>query len=75
MMSIRRRVANLYIGWAQKYTAYNYSPPWMPSVQDQYKIGPEIMEVRDPTFEEEEAYRISKLPPPPPPLPMGKRVD
>nr|XP_034177169.1 radial spoke head protein 6 homolog A [Osmia lignaria]XP_034177170.1 radial spoke head protein 6 homolog A [Osmia lignaria] len=70
-----RRVANLYIGWAQKYTAYNYSPPWMPPVQDQYKVGPEIMEIKDPTFEEEEAYRISKLPPPPPPLPMGEEEE
>lgn len=37
----------------------------MPPVQDQYRIGPEVMEIRDPTFEEEEAYRIAHLPPPP----------
>ena len=43
----------------------------MPPVQDQYKIGPEIMEIQDPTFEQEEAYRISRLPPEPV-IPMGK---
>ena len=60
-----RKFANLYIGWGNKYYAYNYSPPPMPEVQDQYKIGPEIMEINDPSFEEEEAYRIAHLPPPP----------
>lgn len=40
----------------------------MPPVQDQYKIGPEIMEIRDPTVEEEEAYRLTHWPPT---LPMG----
>jgi hypothetical protein len=35
----------------------------MPSIQDQYKIGPEIMEMNDPTVEEEEAYRKKILPP------------
>ncbi|XP_016910173.2 radial spoke head protein 6 homolog A isoform X1 [Apis cerana] len=60
-----RRCANVYIGWGHKYTAYNYSPQSMPPVQDQYKIGPEIMEIQDPTFEQEEAFRIAHLPPPP----------
>lgn len=55
----------MYIGWGHKYTAYNYDPPSMPPVQDQYKIGPEVMEIRDPTFEEEETHRIAHLPPPP----------
>ncbi|KAL2711444.1 radial spoke head protein 6 A [Vespula squamosa] len=63
--AVDKRFANVYIGWGHKYTAYNYNPPSMPPVQDQYKIGPEVMEIRDPTFEEEEAYRIAHLPPPP----------
>ncbi|KAF7384842.1 hypothetical protein HZH66_011928 [Vespula vulgaris] len=63
--AVDRRFANVYIGWGHKYTAYNYNPPSMPPVQDQYRIGPEVMEIRDPTFEEEEAYRIAHLPPPP----------
>lgn len=71
MMSLHRRFANVYIGWGHKYITYNYSPPSMPPVQDQYIIGPEIMEIQDPTFEQEEAYRISQMPPPPV-IPMGK---
>lgn len=43
----------------------------MPPVQDQYKMGPEIMEIQDPTFEQEEAFRIARLPPPPV-IPTGK---
>lgn len=60
----------MYIGWGHKYVAYSYSPPPMPPVLDQYKVGPEIMEIQDPTFEQEEAYRIAHLPPSPV-LPMG----
>ncbi|XP_043518544.1 radial spoke head protein 6 homolog A isoform X2 [Frieseomelitta varia] len=50
------------------------NPPFMPPVQDQYKIGPEIMEIQDPTFEQEEAYRISRLPPEPV-IPMGEEEE
>lgn len=71
VMTNSRKYDNLYIGWGHKYTAYNYSPPIMPVVQDQYKTGPEIMEVQDPTFEQEEEWRIARLPVPPLP-PMGK---
>ena len=71
MVSLYRRCANVYIGWGHKYMAYNYSPQSMPPVQDQYKIGPEIMEIQDPTFEQEEAFRIAHLPPPPV-IPTGK---
>lgn len=60
-----RRFANVYIGWSHKYNAYNYSPSNLPSIQDQYKIGPEIMEIHDPTIEEEEAYRKLIAPPAP----------
>ncbi|XP_054010347.1 radial spoke head protein 6 homolog A [Hylaeus anthracinus] len=69
-----RRFGNVYIGWGHKYHAYNYSPPTMPPVQDQYALGPEIMEVLDPTFEQEEAYRIAHLPPPPV-IPMGDEEE
>ncbi|XP_076289403.1 radial spoke head protein 4a [Lasioglossum baleicum] len=69
-----RRFANVYVGWGHKYNAYNYSPPSMPPVQDQYKLGPEIMEIQDPTFDQEEAYRIAHLPKPPP-IPMGEEEE
>lgn len=35
----------------------------MPPVQDQYKIGPEVMEIRDPTVDEEGLYRVARLSP------------
>ncbi|XP_011878263.1 PREDICTED: radial spoke head protein 6 homolog A [Vollenhovia emeryi] len=66
--AVGKRFATVYIGWGHKYNAYNYSPSNMPPVQDQYKIGPEIMEIRDPTVKEEEAYQLTHLPPI---LPMG----
>ncbi|XP_046605104.1 radial spoke head protein 6 homolog A [Neodiprion virginianus] len=69
-----KRFANLYIGWGHKFTVYNYTPPSMPLVQDQYKIGPEVMEVQDPTFEMEEEWRIAHLPAPELP-PMGEEEE
>ncbi|XP_012275774.1 radial spoke head protein 6 homolog A [Orussus abietinus] len=59
-----KRFGNIYIGWGNKYVVYNYSPPPLPPVQDQYPIGPEIMEIADPTVDEEEAYRLAHLPAP-----------
>ncbi|XP_048510818.1 radial spoke head protein 6 homolog A [Athalia rosae] len=59
-----RKFANVYIGSGHKFTAFNYTPPNMPVVQDEYKIGPEVMEVQDPSVEEEESWRTSHLPVP-----------
>jgi len=63
MVSFHRCFATVYIGWGHKYNAYNYSPSDMPPVQDQYKIGPEIIEIRDPIVKEEEAYQLMHLSP------------
>ncbi|OXU18503.1 hypothetical protein TSAR_012053, partial [Trichomalopsis sarcophagae] len=64
---LRRKFANLYIGWGHKHHAYNYSPPAMPAIQEQYEpIGSEITEIQEPSFDEEEAYRLAHLPPAPP---------
>ncbi|XP_023246809.1 radial spoke head protein 6 homolog A [Copidosoma floridanum] len=58
-----KKFGNVYIGWGHKRSAYNYSPPVMPEVEEQYvPIGCELVEARDPSFEEEEAYRIAHLP-------------
>ncbi|XP_008205900.1 radial spoke head protein 6 homolog A isoform X1 [Nasonia vitripennis] len=65
--SANKKFANLYIGWGHKHHAYNYSPPAMPAMQEQHEpIGLEITEIQEPSFEEEEAYRLAHLPPPPP---------
>lgn len=57
-----RWCANIYIGWGHKYTPYNYSPLSMPPVQEQYRSGPEITEMQDPTSEKEESYRKADSP-------------
>lgn len=44
----------------------NFSPFPLPPVQQDYPIGPEIMEVDDPTGAEEEQWRIAHLPKPKP---------
>jgi len=62
VMSFHRHFATMYIGWGHKYNAYNYNPSHMPPVQDQYKIGPEIMEISDPTVKEEQAFQLMRLP-------------
>ncbi|GBP78960.1 Radial spoke head protein 4 homolog A [Eumeta japonica] len=58
----------MYVGWGLKYTSPNYSPPQLPRAQEEYPIGPEVMEMADPTFADEEAYRIAHLPPEPRPV-------
>jgi hypothetical protein len=34
----------------------------MPEIQEQYVIDSELQEIQDPSFEEEEAYRLAHLP-------------
>ncbi|XP_049878152.1 radial spoke head protein 6 homolog A [Pectinophora gossypiella] len=58
----------MYVGWGLKYQPPNFSPLQLPRPQDEYPVGPEVMEMADPTFADEEAYRIAHLPPPPPPV-------
>lgn len=44
----------------------NFSPAPLPAVQEDYPIGPEIMEIADPTGMDEERWRIDHLPKPKP---------
>ncbi|CAH0594510.1 unnamed protein product [Chrysodeixis includens] len=62
----------MYVGWGLKFQPPNFSPLQLPRPQDEYAIGPEVMEMADPTFADEEAYRIAHLPPPPPPALVGE---
>lgn len=55
----------LYVGWGQKFVCRNVSPIAIPSIQSEYVIGPEIMEVTDPTVEEEDLWRRLHAPPQP----------
>ncbi|CAH0728637.1 unnamed protein product, partial [Brenthis ino] len=57
----------MYVGWGLKNQPPNFTPLQLAKPQQEYAIGPEVMEMADPTFADEEAYRIAHLPPPPPP--------
>lgn len=57
---------NIYVGSGLKYLANNFSPRPLPAIQQEYPLGPEIMEIDDPTGAEEEAWRIAHLPVPKP---------
>ncbi|XP_068083680.1 radial spoke head protein 6 homolog A [Anabrus simplex] len=62
-----RKFDNVYIGWGHKISLNNFSPEPMEAIQSEYPQGPEIMEIDDPTPEEEEAWRLAHEKKPPPP--------
>ncbi|XP_063709118.1 radial spoke head protein 6 homolog A [Culicoides brevitarsis] len=54
----RDKIADMiYVGWAQKYCARNYEPPNVPQMHDEYPLGPDILEINDPTAAEENEHR------------------
>ncbi|CAG9862562.1 unnamed protein product [Phyllotreta striolata] len=66
---------NVYLGFGLKYMEHNFSPMPLPPVQQEYPIGPEVMEMTDPTGAQEEQWRIDHLPKPMEEfLPMGEEL-
>ncbi|XP_067992951.1 radial spoke head protein 6 homolog A-like isoform X1 [Melanerpes formicivorus] len=55
-----RKFGNIYFGWGHKYSPENHTPALPVPVQAEYPSGPEITETRDPTLEEELAFKASK---------------
>ncbi|NXF96809.1 RSH4A protein, partial [Eubucco bourcierii] len=55
-----RKFDNIYFGWGHKYSPENHTPALPLPVQAEYPSGPEITETRDPTVEEELAFKASK---------------
>lgn len=53
-------------GSGLKHLEENFSPTPLSDVQQDYPIGPEIMEMLDPSGIEEERWRIDHLPKPKP---------
>lgn len=47
----------VYFGWGHKNVSRNFSHPPLPPPQIEYMMGPDIMEINDPSVEEEEEYR------------------
>lgn len=60
MFCSTRKFENLYIGWGHKYSPANFNPPLPPRIQQEYTRGPKIMEMNDPTVEEEQALKAAQ---------------
>lgn len=54
-----RKFDNIYFGWGHKYSPENHTPALPPPVQGEYPSGPETTETRDPTLEEELAFKAA----------------
>ncbi|KAF5307476.1 hypothetical protein FQR65_LT06831 [Abscondita terminalis] len=66
---------NVYIGSGHKYMSHNFTPDPLPYVEQDYPLGPEIMEMTDPTGAQEEQWRLDHLPPPPCEPQVGDEAD
>lgn len=58
-MFVQRKFENMYFGWGHKHLPYGYSVPVLPYPEYEYDLGPEIMEIQDPTVEVEQAWRVA----------------
>ena len=56
-MFFSRKYENLYVGYGHKYQPENYSPPMPPVALEEYPVGPDVMEMDDPTVEDEQALK------------------
>ncbi|XP_027643527.2 radial spoke head protein 4 homolog A-like [Falco peregrinus] len=55
-----KKFDNIYFGWGHKYSPENHTPALPPPVQPEYPSGPEITETRDPSLEEELAFKAAR---------------
>ncbi|CAD7692475.1 unnamed protein product [Nyctereutes procyonoides] len=55
-----KKFENIYIGWGHKYSPDNFNPPLPAPIQQEYPRGPEVMEMSDPTVEEEQALKAAQ---------------
>ncbi|XP_066121424.1 radial spoke head protein 6 homolog A [Saccopteryx bilineata] len=58
--AVGKKFENIYIGWGHKYSPENFNPPLPALTQQEYSHGPEIMEMSDPTVEEEQALKAAQ---------------
>lgn len=47
----------IYVGWGHKYCSRNYLPSALPQMYEEYPLGPDILEINDPSVAEEKEYR------------------
>ncbi|KAK2088719.1 Radial spoke head protein 6 A [Saguinus oedipus] len=55
-----KKFENIYIGWGHKYSPENFNPALPAPIQQEYPSGPAIMELSDPTVQEEQALRAAQ---------------
>uniref|UniRef100_A0A8C0DEN1 Radial spoke head 6 homolog A n=1 Tax=Balaenoptera musculus TaxID=9771 RepID=A0A8C0DEN1_BALMU len=55
-----KKFENIYIGWGHKYSPENFNPSLPAPVQQEYPSSLEIMEMSDPTVEEEQALKAAQ---------------
>ncbi|ELK29685.1 Radial spoke head protein 6 like protein A [Myotis davidii] len=58
--AVGKKFENMYIGWGHKYSPDNFNPMLPPPIQQEYPSGLEIMEMSDPTVEEEQALKAAQ---------------
>ncbi|XP_036158803.1 radial spoke head protein 6 homolog A isoform X1 [Myotis myotis] len=58
--AVGKKFENVYIGWGHKYSPDNFNPMLPPPIQQEYPSGLEIMEMSDPTVEEEQALKAAQ---------------
>ncbi|XP_076987508.1 radial spoke head protein 6 homolog A isoform X3 [Tamandua tetradactyla] len=55
-----KKFENIYIGWGHKYSPENFNPALPAPVQQEYPSGLEIVEMSDPSVEEEQALKAAQ---------------
>ncbi|OBS64846.1 hypothetical protein A6R68_06595 [Neotoma lepida] len=58
--AVGKKFENIYVGWGHKYSPENFNPALPAPIQLEYPSGPEIMEMSDPTVEEEQALKAAQ---------------
>lgn len=53
-----RKIGFMYHGWGMKAVSYGYTPPPPYLPMKEYPLGPDIIEITDPTPYQEEEYRL-----------------
>ncbi|XP_006750663.2 radial spoke head protein 6 homolog A-like [Leptonychotes weddellii] len=55
-----KKFENIYIGWGHKYSPENFNPPLPAPIQHEYPSSPDVLEMTDPTVEEEQALKAAQ---------------
>ncbi|XP_054261799.1 radial spoke head protein 4 homolog A isoform X2 [Macrosteles quadrilineatus] len=65
-VAVGKRCDNVYCGWGHKLNLSGFSPASLPHPEYEYDLGPEVLEIQDPTVEVEQAWREAHKKKPPP---------